>query len=184
MQFTIDILLLLTFTLLGLTGWIMNVLGMPGNWVIVALSAGSYFLVNDGRSLHVGLASLAAIVVVALLGELLEFAASAMGASRLGASKRATVLAVVGSIVGAIVGLMAGGFIPIPIIGSLIGSLLLGGLGAATGAVGGERWAGKSWDDSMQVGHAAFWGKLLGTLGKAVCGTIACGVFLTAIWAG
>ncbi len=182
MQFTIDLILMLTFTLLGLTGWMMNVLGMPGNWVIVALGAGSYFLVNDERSIHVGLVSLVIIVAIALLGELLEFAASAMGASRLGASKRATVLAVIGSIGGAIVGLMAGSIIPIPIVGSLIGSLLLGGLGAAAGAVGGERWAGKSWDESMQVGHAAFWGRLLGTLGKAVCGTIACAVFLTAIW--
>lgn len=183
MQFTIDLIILLTLTLLALSGWAMNVLGMPGNWLIVALATGLFFLAGEGKSAHVGLLSLCVITGVALLGELLEFAASALGASRLGASKRATALAIVGSIAGAIFGLMAGGIIPIPIIGSLIGSLLLGGLGAAIGAVSGERWAGKSWDDSMQVGHAAFWGKLLGTFGKAVCGTAACAIFLIAIWA-
>lgn len=182
MQFVLEMLLLATLTLLGITGWGMNVLGMPGNWVIVALGVGCFFLTSEGKAAHVGGLSLGLMIGVALLGEVLEFAASAMGASRLGASKRATALAIVGSIGGAIVGLFVGGIIPIPIVGSVIGSLLLGGLGAAAGAVGGERWAGKTWDDSMQVGHAAFWGRLLGTIGKAVCGTAACVVFLVAIW--
>lgn len=182
MQYTLEISLLLTLTLSGLAGWMMNVLGMPGNWLIVALGAGCYFLTREEHVVHVGLFPLIMMVVVAGLGELMEFAASAMGASRLGASKRANLLSIVGSIAGAVVGLFAGGIIPIPVVGSVIGSLLLGGVGAATGAVCGERWAGKSWDDSLQVGHAAFWGRLLGTVGKAVCGTVACVIFLVAIW--
>jgi uncharacterized protein len=182
MQFTLEIIILVTLTLLGLSGWIMNVLGMPGNWIIVALGVGAYFLTEESQMAHVGLIPLIMMVAIAGVGELLEFAASALGASRLGASKRATLLAIVGSIVGAIVGLFVGGVIPIPVVGSVIGSLLLGGAGAAAGAVGGERWAGKSWDDSLQVGQAAFWGRLLGTIGKAVCGTVACATFLFAIW--
>lgn len=182
MQLALEILLLITLTLLTISGWAMNLLGMPGNWLMVALAVGAYFLFASDRLAHVGLLPLALILSVTALGELLEFAAGALGASKLGASKRATVLAVVGSISGAIVGLVAGAIIPIPIVGSLIGSLLLGGLGAAVGAVGGERWAGKSWDDSMQVGHAAFWGRLLGTFGKAVCGTAACGILLVSFW--
>jgi uncharacterized protein len=182
MQFTLEITLLVTLTLFGLAGWIMNVLGMPGNWLIVSLGAGCYFLTKDDHAVHINLFPLIMMLAVAGFGELLEFAASALGASRLGASKRANLLAIVGSIGGAIVGLFAGGIIPIPIVGSVIGSLLLGGLGAAAGAVGGERWAGKSWDDSLQVGHAAFWGRLFGTVGKAVCGTAACVIFLVALW--
>ncbi len=68
------------------------------------------------------------------------------------------------------------------LLGPVLVSLLLGASGAFAGALVGERWAGKDWDLSIQIGTAAFWGRLLGTVGKAVCGTIACGVFLSAIW--
>jgi hypothetical protein len=174
--------LVIALTLAGLAGWGMNVLGMPGNWIIVGLALlGTFGFQPDVRP-HVSLGIGILLLAIAGLGELLEFAASALGVSRLGASKRATALAIVGSIVGAVAGLFAGSIIPIPILGSVIGSLLLGGAGAAAGAVGGERWAGREWDESLQVGHAAFWGRLLGTVGKAVCGTAACVVFLVAVW--
>ncbi len=182
MQYTLDFILIVTLCLAAVTGWIINILGMPGNWLLVAMSAGLYWLAAPEKAVHIGLMPLSLVVAVTILGELLEFAASALGANRLGASKRATMLAVAGSVVGAIAGLLAGSIIPIPIVGQLIGSLLLGGAGAALGAVSGERWAGKSWDDSFQVGHAAFWGRLLGTVGKAVCGTVALIVFLIAIF--
>ena len=163
MQLTLDLLLLTGLSLLGLVGWAVNVLGMPGNWLIVALAGGSYLLMSPLKSAHVALLALGAIVAVVILGELLELAASALGAGRLGASKRATALAVVGSIVGALVGLVAGLVIPIPIIGNVIGGILLGGAGAAGGAVLGERWYGKNRDTSLRVGQAAFgddcWGR-------------------------
>ncbi|MBX3423598.1 MAG: DUF456 domain-containing protein [Pirellulaceae bacterium] len=182
MQWTLDLLLLATLSLAAIIGLAITVLGMPGNWLVVALGAGCFLLSTPERAEHVGLWPLLALVAVAGLGELLELAASALGASRLGASKRATMLAIVGSIGGAIVGLFAGAIIPIPVVGSVLGSLLLGGAGAAVGAVSGERWAGKSWDESLHVGHAAFWGRLLGTVGKVICGTVTCGIFLAAIW--
>jgi uncharacterized protein len=182
MQFTFELVMLLGLTFTALMGWSMNVLGMPGNWLIVSLALGNFFLADPANSLHLGIYALVAILAFAGLGELLEFAAGAMGANRLGASKRASALAIVGSMVGAIIGLFAGSIIPIPVVGSIIGSILLGGAGAAVGAVSGERWAGKDWDVSMQVGHAAFWGRLFGTLGKAVCGTAVCIIYLMAIW--
>jgi len=182
MQSTLEIAFLVGLTLSALVAWAMNVLGMPGNWLAVAMGVGAHFLFSPDRMAHVGLIPLGIMIFAALLGELLEFAASALGASRLGASKRSSALAIVGAMVGAIVGLFAGSIIPIPIVGQVIGSLLFGSIGAAIGAVGGERWVGKSWDESLQVGHAAFWGRLLGTVGKAVCGTLACVVFIFAIW--
>jgi uncharacterized protein len=178
----LDWLLIALLTLLTLTGFIANVLGLPGNWLVVAMAAGCWWFVDPERSSHVGLAPLIAILLVAALGELLEFIAGALGASRVGGSKRGTVLAIFGSIGGAIVGLFFGNLIPIPIVGPVVASLLLGASGAFAGAVAGERWVGKDWDQSFQVGNAAFWGRLLGTVGKAVCGTIACTIFLLAIW--
>ena len=177
----VEISLIILLTLLSLVGCAANILGMPGTWFIVAMAAACMLRPVDLAS-HIGWGPLIGIIVVALIGEGLEFAASAMGVSRLGASKTSAALAILGSIGGAIVGLFAGTAIPVPLIGNLIGSLILGGVGAFAGAAVGERWVGKSWDESFEVGNAAFWGRLLGTVGKAVCGTVACGLFLFAIW--
>lgn len=178
----LEILLVLLLTLLGLSGWVANILGVPGNWFIVLLAAGGLWLVPPEHRYHVTWWPFLGIVAAASLGELLEFAASALGASRMGGSKRGTLLALGGSIGGAIMGLFFGSLIPVPIVGPVIASLLLGASGAFAGAIAGERWAGKDWDASIQIGGAAFWGRLLGTVAKAVCGTIACGIFLAAIW--
>lgn len=110
------------------------------------------------------------LVVLAGVGELVEFVTGAAGVGKLGGSKRAAVLAIAGSMVGAVVGLLVGS--PIPVVGSLVASLLLGGAGACAGAALGERWAGKEWDGSIQVGVAAFWGRLLGTVGKVIIGFV------------
>lgn len=177
-----EVSLVLLLTMLALASLTANILGMPGNWVVVAMAAACLWLAPADRLSHVGWVPFIAIALVAVFGEVLEFAASALGASRMGGSKRGTVLAVLGSIVGAIAGLFCGTIIPIPILGSVIASLLLGASGAFAGAITGERWAGKDWDASFQIGGAAFWGRLLGTVGKAVCGTIACAIFLFAIW--
>lgn len=178
----LDLSIAALFTLLAVLGWAANVLGLPGNWLIVILAFVGWLLLPESNRSYVAMAPTLAILVVAVIGEVLEFAASALGASRMGGTKRGTALAIMGSIVGAIVGLFSGTLIPIPIVGSLIGSLLLGAGGAFAGAVLGELWAGKDWDASVQIGNAAFWGRLLGTVGKAVCGTIACAIFLAAIW--
>ncbi len=169
-------------TLLAIAACGANVLGLPGNWFIVALAAGGWWLAPETSRIHVALLPLLAITLIAALGELLEFAASALGASRMGGSKRGTLLAIGGSICGAIIGLFFGSIIPIPIVGPVIASLLLGAGGAFTGAVTGERWAGKDWDASFQIGNAAFWGRLLGTVGKAVCGTVAAGILVAVVW--
>lgn len=178
----LDLTLTLVLTLIALLGWGGNILGMPGNWLIVATSIACALGRPETSSTHVAWGTVLAILTIAIVGELLEFAAGALGARRMGGSRRGAVLAVGGSIVGAITGLFAGTLIPIPIVGNLIASLLLGAAGAFAGASVGERWAGKDWDTSFQIGGAAFWGRLLGTVGKTVCGAIACGLFLAAIW--
>ncbi len=176
----LDVLIAVTLSLVALTGWLANVLGMPGNWLIVLCALGCAWWGPESRLWNVSWSIVAAIIIVALLGELLEFAASAIGARRLGGSKRGAVLALAGSIVGAITGLFFGS--AVPVVGNVVASLLLGGFGAFCGAILGERWAGKDWNDSIEIGNAAFWGRLLGTVGKAVCGTIACGLFIVGVW--
>ena len=175
-------LLAVSCSLLAVLGLAINILGLPGNWLIVCMAAGSWLFAADESRLDISVWTLLAVISVASLGELLEFAASALGTTRLGGSRRGTALSIVGSMLGAISGLFFGNLIPIPIVGPVIASLLLGGCGAFAGAAVGERWAGKDWDHSIEVGNAAFWGRLLGTVGKVACGTIVCGIYLLAIW--
>ncbi len=176
----LDITIAVLLSLIAISAWGANILGLPGNWAIVACAIGCAWWVPETRFWSLSWYLAVSILAVAVLGEILEFAASAVGASRLGGSKRGIFLSIVGSIVGAIVGLFFGS--AIPIVGNVIAALLLGASGAFAGAVLGERWAGKDWNASIEIGGAAFWGRLLGTVGKAVCGTAACGIFLAGLW--
>ncbi len=175
-----DITIALLLSSVAVAAFAANILGLPGNWVIVAMAVGCYWWVPDARFWSLSIYMTLAILVVAAIGEALEYAAAAVGASRLGGSKRGIALSIIGSIVGAIVGLFFGSVVPV--VGNVIASLLLGATGAFVGAMLGERWAGKDWNDSIEIGGAAFWGRLLGTVGKAVCGTAACGLFLAGLW--
>ncbi|SRR6056297_524745 len=164
MDITWAIALLLLCTL----AWGLNLIALPGNWVAVGTLAFYAWLGPEEGRVAVGWGVLAATFGLALLGEIFEFAAAAMGAQRAGASRRTTLLAVVGSVVGAILGAVIG--VPIPFFGPIIAAVLFGALGATGGAMFGEWTNGKTWRESWTVGHAAFWGRLAGTVGKIMAG--------------
>lgn len=159
---------------------VLTILGLPGNWLSV-LATGLYaWLVPAVPPLSIGLRVVVLLVVLASIGELIEFLAGAAGASKVGGSKRGAVLAIVGSIVGGIVGLFVG--LPVPVAGSVIASLLFAALGALVGAVLGELWKGRTGKESLQVGVAAFRGRLLGTLGKVLVGFVMLVVVVVALF--
>jgi uncharacterized protein len=154
-----------------LVGLVLTVVGLPGNWLMV-LAAGVYWwlMPPEGR-LYFGWPVLIALFVLALVGEILEFITGAMGAKQAGGSKRAAALAIVGSVVAGLAGLVIGTpLIPIPVVGSLVGLVLLGALGAMAGAILGETWKGRTSDESWRAGVGAFRGRLLGTLAKMAVG--------------
>lgn len=167
-------------SLWGLACWVASVLGLPGNWGLVATAALLAWLAPAEWAAHLSWPSVLVLAALAGLGELLEFIAGSAGVSQSGGSRRAMVLALVGSLVGAIVGFFVG--LPIPVVGGLVASLLFSGLGAAAGAVVGQRWLGRNWTETMSVGWAAFYGRLLGTLGKSVCGAVMVLVLLYGVW--
>jgi len=169
-------------SLVAIISLFATVLGLPGIWVIVVTALVLWVSTSGESFIHVSTYGVIALVVIALLGELVEFAASAAGVGKMGGSKRSAWLAVAGSIAGAIFGLFAGSLIPIPVIGSLVTSVLLGGIGAAIGAVIGERWVGKDWDQSARIGVAAMIGRLLGTIGKGICAAIMTVVLIWQVW--
>ena len=165
----------------ALACWALNFVGLPGNWLVVCLSATHAMFVQSGSRLDVSWVVVGILLLLAVLGEIIEFAASAMGVAKLGGSRRGAVLAVVGSVAGGIAGMFVGVGIPIPVVGSLLGAMLLAGCGALAGAVVGERWKGRAWNESLQIGHGAFWGRVLGTLGKALVGGLMPVVVLLAL---
>lgn len=160
----------LLLILVLLIAWGLTLLGGPGNWLMVAAAAlYAWFLPGDG-TLTIGWGVVIAFLVLATLGEILEFIAGALGATKGGGSKRSAALAMIGSMVGAVAGMFVG--VPIPLLGPVIGAFLFAGLGAFAGAVLGEQWKGRSLDQSLDVGSAAFWGRILGTLAKTLLASV------------
>lgn len=176
----IPILISVLSSLWGIVCWVASVLGLPGNWGIVAAAALLAWLAPEAWATRLGWPGVLLLAGLAGLGELLEFIAGSAGVGQSGGSRRAMVLALLGSLIGAVVGFFVG--LPIPVIGGLVASLLFSGLGAAAGAILGQRWLGRNWSETMAVGWAAFYGRLLGTLGKSICGAVMVGVLLYGVW--
>lgn len=167
------------FVLALLAGWTLTLFSLPGNWLIVVSAAVYAWLVPDELRWDIGWWTVLALVVLALLGEALEFAAGALGAARVGGSKRGAALAIVGSMAGAVAGAMIG--LPIPVVGSVVAAIAFAGVGAMLGAMLGETWKGRSLGQSWKVGQGAFWGRMLGTLAKTIVGSAMVAVGLVAL---
>lgn len=148
--------------------WGLNLISLPGNWIGVAMLAMFAWLGPDEGRIAIGYFAVGAAFAFALLGEVLEFAAGAVGATKAGASRRSTIFAMIGSVFGAIGGATIG--IPVPVIGPVLAAILFGGLGATAGAMYGEWTDGRNWRENWTIGHAAFWGRTAGVLGKILAG--------------
>lgn len=152
---------------------LLTVVGMPGNWLMVGLTAGFAWWQWDARPL--GWWPLVIIAVLAGLGEVLEFAAGAVGTRVSGGSRASAIWALVGGLLGGILGL----FVPPPVIGSILGACI----GAAIGAAVSEHDSTGDVKRSLRAGAGAGTGRLLGTVAKVLVGLVIWGVILVAaIW--
>jgi hypothetical protein len=157
--------------ILMLTGLFLNILGLPGLWLIVISYIGYALL--TGWGVYVGWQSIIIVVLLALGAELVEFLAGAAGSHAAGGRKRGMAGAIVGGIVGGIVGT---GVIPIPIVGTIIG--------ACAGAFGGAfllEYMDKDHEHAMRVGIGAAKGRFWGIVWKSLFGLA---MFLVAALAG
>lgn len=145
-------------------GWGLALVGMPGSWVIVAVAAGYAWFFPDAGTLALSWPTVGGLAALALGGELWELAAGSLWSAGAGASRRGVALALVGAVAGSLVGAVVG--LPIPVIGWLLGAILLAALGAMAGAILGEFWYGRPAGEIWKLGKAAFWGRLFGTVGK------------------
>jgi uncharacterized protein YqgC (DUF456 family) len=156
-----------------------NVFTLPGNWIIVACTVLFALFVRGSEGSGLNWWCVGVVIGLAVLGEVVEFAAGAAGAAKSGGSRRGMVLSVVGAMGGSIAGAILGTMIPVPLIGILIGAVLGGAVGAIGGAYTGEYWKGKNERERLAVGTAAMIGRVLGTVGKLGFGAIM--VVITAI---
>ena len=156
---TLLILAVLLLLLVNTAGGVLTALQMPGNWLIVAATAAFAWWRWGAESWSYGSTTLLTLLGLALLGELVEFLAGALGSKAVGGSKRGAAISIVTALAGAIGGTF---LIPVPIVGTLLGAALGAGLGAAAG----DKWAGRSWPDTLRVFRGAAIGKLSGAAGK------------------
>lgn len=131
-------------------GLVLAVVGLPGLWVMV-LGVIGYGWLTGFRT--VGVATIAIVVGLALLGEIVEWWLGFWFAERYGGSRRAGWGALLGGIVGAVVG------VPVPIIGSVIGAFVGSFIGAAAFEYTRQLSAG--------VALRAGWGAVLGRAAAA-----------------
>jgi uncharacterized protein YqgC (DUF456 family) len=103
-------------------GLLLVPLGLPGLWVMVLGVIGYGWLTGFHA---VGAITIAVVVVLAFVGEIVEWWLGFWFAERYGGSRRAGWGALVGGIIGAIVG------VPVPVIGSVIGAFVGSFAGAA-----------------------------------------------------
>lgn len=148
-----EILLLVIICLLSI---FIIPLGLPGLWVILAAGIGYSILVKGS----IGIFTLIAITVIAVIAEVLEFTLAGTYARKYGGSKRASWGAIIGGTIGAIIG------VPIPIIGPIIG----GFLGAFAGALVFEYSKGTDAQTSTRVAWGALVGKAVAAAMKVAAG--------------
>ena len=173
------VLYALLFVLLLAVCWFLNVFGIPGNWLVLLASAVFEWLVPAESAIALGWRTLVVLLVLAVLGEIVEFLAGAAGVSKAGGSKRGAALALLGSLAGGLVGVIVG--VPIPLVGSVIAAILFAALGAMAGAALGEIWRGRDLETTWRIAKLAFWGRLAGTLGKTILGAVMIAVVIAAM---
>lgn len=141
-----------------LIGMVLAFLTLPGAWFMLAFAVTMDLAITKVTIFHPY--TLITLACVALIGEVLEFVASAMGARRAGGSKLSGVFAVGGALIGSILGTF---LIPVPVLGTIAG----GAIGAGVLALFTEKAIHrKGWDDSVQVASGAAIGRLAATFVK------------------
>lgn len=152
------------FTAFGALCVLLVIAGLPGTWVLIgaaiAIDCLDWLWLPEGAPFTFHPVTIMAAILVGLVGEALEFALSAIGAKRFGASRRG----MVGSVIGGVAGAIAGTFLlPLPPLGTLLGAALGTGAGAFIGEMsGGER----TLRESARPAMGAVIGRVLGTLAK------------------
>ncbi|HEY3324310.1 MAG TPA: DUF456 domain-containing protein [Planctomycetota bacterium] len=143
---------LIVFFLVLIAGMFIIPFGLPGTFLQVAAAA---ILATATHGTKITWGWVLAFLLMALIGEAIEFMSGQWGAKRFGGSKAAAWGALIGGLLGAMFG---GILIPIPVIGSLIASFI----GTFAGAVYGQMRANQEQPMNLRVGFGAVLGRAIG----------------------
>ena len=152
----------------GLAGLLLIPLGLPGLWVMAAGFL-AYGWLTAFRSVTV--ASMAIVVGLAFVGEVVESWLGFRFARRYGGSKRAGWGALLGGLVGAAVG------VPVPVVGSVIGAFV----GSFGGAALFEYASSRRADVAVGAGWGAVVGRAAAAAAKIALGVVIAVVSLAAV---
>lgn len=106
----------LAVALLCVVGVVLGAVGMSGMWLVVAASALAAWLSSSGFPTGI---EIAVFIAISLAVDLAEWGAGHWGVRRRGGSRLAGLAAAVGGVLGALLGF----FIPIPLVGNLLGMM-------------------------------------------------------------
>ncbi len=166
----IQLLIGVLFVLVGVACVVLTLLSLPGGWIMILIAAVIEIVetlyLPDGSNATFALWTFAAVLGIALVGEILEFMAGAAGAKRGGASKRGIWGALIGGIVGAIAGTP---LIPIPVVGSILGAAIGAAIGAIVGEMSITGLSVGSFRKSLKPATGAAAGRVAGTIAKLAC---------------
>jgi len=157
------------FVVMGLGCLVLVVIQLPGTWIVLGLAtlvhwADMLWIAPDSSSAW-GWWAIGIGAGLALFGEVVEFAAGALGAKAGGGSKRSAWGAIIGGFIGAIIG-----SILLPIIGTLIGAIVGCFLGALLGEMSGQN--ASTAKESVKPAIGATIGRVLGTTCKVLIGVL------------
>ena len=85
-------------------GWATNLVTLPGNWIVVGLTALFAWFFPPSSGHGIGWPTVFVLAALAAAGEVLEFAASAATAAKQGGSRRGMALALLGALFGSVLG--------------------------------------------------------------------------------
>ncbi|HXL35293.1 MAG TPA: DUF456 domain-containing protein [Gemmatimonadales bacterium] len=156
MSHALPALLLAVCCILGL---VLVPLGLPGLWIMVAGIVG-YGWLTAFRS--VGVATIAIVVGLAFLGEVIEAWLGFRFARTFGGSRRSAWGALVGGIVGAVMG------VPVPVVGSVIGAFV----GSFAGAALFEYSLSRTPETAVRAGWGAVVGRATAAAAKIALGVV------------
>lgn len=167
------------FALAVIVGLALNLLGLFGNWLILLAMVLAWLLTGFA---HFGVWALAAMFLVAVVGEVLEFALAGYGARRFGGHRGAMVAALAGAICGSVAGTPL-----LPVIGTVAGACVGAFVFAAVYQyIADQRPANEAlpgwrarWEEArraMWTGTGAAVGKIGGILAKFLCGLLILGI--------
>ena len=177
-----DWLLYILLATLLLTGLGLNLVGLPGLWLMVA-AHGLFAWLDQDDSLA-GWESSLVMLGLALLAELVEFLAGAAGSKTAGGTLRSTVGAVVGGIVGGILAAVLVPVLPVvnAILGACVGSFVGAALLEASYAPADVEARADFYRRLNRVGWGAFKGRLWGIVLKTAVGVVMLVVSLVTAW--